>query len=142
MGTIRNPSFVNVAGPLSSLPAGIESEPLSLERSPSTLFLRFRGPTLGQQDAAEAARIAAAAIEVAGGPLRRVVLDLSKLVGISSLGLGTCLDLRRRADARGAEVVLLGLNPHLRTLFATMRLDRLFVMEESAETLARRMAAA
>lgn len=138
----RNPSFVNVSGPISKMPGGIETEPLTLERSPSTLFIRFRGPTLGQEEAAEAARIAAAAIEVAVDPLRRVVLDLSSLVGISSLGLGTCLDLRRRADARGAEVVLLGLNPHLESLFATMRLDRLFVIEASAETLARRMAAA
>lgn len=138
----RNPSFVNVSGPISKMPGGIETEPLTLERSPSTLFIRFRGPTLGQEEAAEAARIAAAAIEVAVDPLRRVVLDLSLLVGISSLGLGTCLDLRRRADARGAEVVLLGLNPHLESLFATMRLDRLFVIEASAETLARRMAAA
>jgi len=138
----RNPSFVNVSGPPTRMPVGIETEPLTLERSPSTLFIRFRGPTLGQEDAADAARIAAAAIEVAADPLRRVVLDLSSLVGISSLGLGTCLDLRRRGDARGAEVVLLGLNPHLEALFATMRLDRLFVIERSAETLARRMAAA
>ncbi|MGA0287141.1 MAG: STAS domain-containing protein [Phycisphaerales bacterium] len=142
MATNRNPSFVNVSGPLSKMPGGIQTEPLTLERSPSTLFIRFHGPTLGQEAAAEAARIAAAAIEVAADPLRRVVLDLSALSGISSLGLGTCLDLRRRADARGAEVVLLGLNPHLQALFATMRLDRLFVVEASAESLARRMAAA
>lgn len=142
MASNRNPSFVNVAGPLAKMPGGIETEPLTLERSPSTLFIRFRGPTLGQDDAAEAARIAAAAIEVAADPLRRVVLDLSSLVGISSLGLGTCLDLRRRGDARGAEVVLLGLSPHLESLFTTMRLDRLFVIEPNAETLARRMAAA
>jgi len=142
MATNRNPSFVNVSGPLSKMPGGIQTEPLTLERSPSTLFIRCHGPTLGQEAAAEAARIAAAAIEVAADPLRRVVLDLSALSGISSLGLGTCLDLRRRADARGAEVVLLGLNPHLQALFATMRLDRLFVVEASAESLARRMAAA
>ncbi len=142
MATNRNPSFVNVSGPLSKMPGGIQTEPLTLERSPSTLFIRFHGPTLGQEAAAEAARIAAAAIDAAADPLRRVVLDLSVLSGISSLGLGTCLDLRRRADARGAEVVLLGLNPHLQALFATMRLDRLFVVEASAESLARRMAAA
>ncbi len=142
MASTRNPSFVNVSGPLSRMPGGIETEPLTLERSPSTLFVRFRGPTLGQDDAAEAARIAAAAIEVAAEPLRRVVLDLSALAGISSLGLGTCLDLRRRADARGAEVVLLGLNPHLQSLVATMRLDRLVAIEPDAASLARRMAAA
>jgi len=71
MASTRNPSFVNVSGPLSRMPGGIETEPLTLERSPSTLFVRFRGPTLGQDDAAEAARIAAAAIEVAAEPLRR-----------------------------------------------------------------------
>lgn len=141
MATTRNPSFVNVSGPLSRMPGGIKTDPLTLERLPATLFIRFHGPTLSQEEAREAAKVAAAAIEVANDPLRRVVLDLSKLAGISSLGLGTCLDLRRRADARGAEVILLGLNPHLESLFATMRLDRLFVIEPSEASLARRMAA-
>lgn len=117
------------------------AEPVSFERTPSTLVIRLRGPVLGQHEAPEVTRLAGPAVEVAPGDLRRVVIDLSEVSGISSLGLGTCLDLRRRADARGAETILLGMSPSLRQVFYTMRLDRMFSIEPSVESLFRRLAA-
>ncbi len=136
--TSSDPRFTAFAPRL----AGTDAEVATLERIPSSLIIRVRGPVLGTVEAKELTKLAGPAVEVAPGQLSRVVIDLSTVTAISSTGLGCCLDLRRRADARGAETILLGLNEHLRSLVSTMRLERLFTLVDSGERLARRLAGA
>jgi anti-anti-sigma factor len=111
-----------------------------LERDGTTLIVRACGPTLGQHEAPELAAIVGRAIEGPEATPSRVVLDLSAVAAISSMGLGTCLDLRRRSESVGAEMVLIGLSPHLRNVIRTMRLDRLFTILAPESPLSRRYA--
>jgi anti-anti-sigma factor len=111
-----------------------------VERDGSTLVVRICGPTLGQHEAPELARIVGRAIEGPTSRPSRIVLDLSAVAAISSVGLGTCLDLRCRCEAVGGQMVLVGLSRHLRNVIRTMRLDRLFTILESDHALFRRYA--
>lgn len=63
------------------------------------------------------------------------VLDLSQVSLVSSLGLGTCVDLRNCAEKAGLRPVAAGLNRHLVELFRLMRIDRLFEIPRSAVEL-------
>lgn len=117
-----------------SLPAAL------LERDGTTLVVRPCGPTLGQREAPELAGIVGRAIDVPASTPSRIVLDLSAVAAISSVGLGACLDLRRRCEALGAKMVLVGLSPHLRNVIRTMRLDRLFTILAPEDALSRRYA--
>jgi anti-anti-sigma factor len=105
-------------------------EVASIARVRDTLSIRVHGPLLGQVEAPLLAELAGAAIsDPAAPPPARVVIDLSQVSAIASLGLGTCLEIRRRAAERGATTALAGLNRHLDTLFRTMRLDRLYIID-------------
>lgn len=110
-----------------------------IERAGTTLLARVRCPLLGQHEAPELARIVGGAIERSPSPPATLVLDLSAVSAISSMGLGTCLDLRRRGDAVGAETILLGLSSHLRNVLCTMRLDRLFTILDRDSPAGRRI---
>jgi len=109
-------------------------EVASITQRGETLSIRVHGPLLGQTEAPALAELAAAAISNPAAAPTKVVIDLSQVSAIASLGLGTCLEIRRRAAERGAVTVLAGLNRHLDTLFRTMRLDRLYTMEGDGQT--------
>ncbi len=115
--------------------------PVSIEQEASLLRIRVGGPLLGQQEAPLVASAAAAAIKAATPRPARVVIDLSEVTAISSLGLGTCLEIRRLAGAIGAETLLLGASEPMTAIFRTMRLDRLYTMVVN-ETALRRLLAA
>jgi anti-anti-sigma factor len=66
---------------------------------------------------------------------RCFVLDLSQVSLISSLGLGTCVDLRNTAEKAGLRPAVFGMNRHLVDLFALMRIDRLFTVAKSTHEL-------
>jgi len=66
---------------------------------------------------------------------RAFVLDLSQVSLISSLGLGTCVDLRNMAAKAGVRPVAYGLNRHLMDLFRLMKVDRLFDCPTSPQAL-------
>lgn len=115
--------------------------PVSIEQEAAFLRIRVGGPVLGQHEAPMVASAAAAAIKAAWPRPRRVVIDLSQVTAVSSLGLGTCLEIRRLAGSCGAETILLGANESMTTIFRTMRLDRLYTMVVN-ETALRRLLAA
>ena len=110
------------------------------ERDGSTLIVRVCGPTLGQHEAPELASLVGHALERESTTTSRVILDLTAVAAISSMGLGTCLDLRRRGEALGAETTLIGLSSLLRNVIRTMRLDRLFTIAAPEDALSRQYA--
>lgn len=63
------------------------------------------------------------------------VLDLSQVSLVSSLGLGTCVDLRNCAERAGLRPVAAGLNRHLVELFRLMRIERLFHIARTEQEL-------
>ena len=57
---------------------------------------------------------------------RRVVLDLAKVNIVDAHGLGVLLDLRQRAQAKGARLELMNVSQPLRRIFEITRLDSVF----------------
>lgn len=114
--------------------------PVCVEQEGTVLRIRVAGPLLGQSEAPLVASAAASAIAAAETRPTKVVLDLSAVDAISSLGLGTCLEIRRLAGEIGAETLLLGASHQLVAIFRTMRLDRLYTMVVN-ETALRRLLA-
>ncbi len=72
-----------------------------------------------------------------------VLIDLSQVPYMDSSGVGTMVYLKRAADRAGREVVLLGLQPRVRSVFEITHLDRFFRMAaDVAEALRPRPGAA
>ena len=66
-------------------------------------------------------------------PKLPVVLDLSEVAFIPSMGLGTLVMLMRNLKKNGQRLLLVGVQPEVRTVFAITRLDKLFEMHASLE---------
>ncbi len=66
-----------------------------------------------------------------------LVIDLSRTVSLSSMGLGLCVDIRNRAVDAGLRPIIAGMNIQLADLFRMMRVDRLFTITSSAIELER-----
>jgi anti-sigma B factor antagonist len=66
-------------------------------------------------------------------PKLPVLLDLSQVRFIPSLGLGTLVMLMRNLKKNGQRLLLVGVQPDVRTVFAITRLDKLFEMHSSIE---------
>jgi anti-anti-sigma factor len=69
---------------------------------------------------------------IASGP-RLVVLDLSDVDSISTVMLGLLLKLRRSLVPTGAQVRLAGVQPMVRGVLNTCRLDQLFAVFSTPE---------
>ena len=92
------------------------------------LRVHLTGPCIGEREAPIIANQIQKAIDAAGRSLRSLVLDMSDVQVISSMGLGMCIDVRHQASQRRAEAIVYGLNRQLRELFEMMKVDRLFKM--------------
>lgn len=69
----------------------------------------------------------------------RVVLDLSGLVLIDSTMMARLIGMRRRMLAAGGKLVLCGLSPHVRTVFARTRIDSLFEIVDTVRDAVSRL---
>lgn len=63
----------------------------------------------------------------------RLILDLAGVPYIDSSGVGTIVELKRRADKADVRLVLSGLQPRVRGVFELTRLDRFLTIVESVE---------
>lgn len=69
---------------------------------------------------------------------RKLIIDFSDVQLLSSALLGVLINLRNKADAAKAEVVLCGLRPELRKVFKITKADKLFAFYDTeAEALHR-----
>lgn len=104
------------------------------------LTARLVGPSVGQREAPIIASEIRRAIERFGRAVRVLVLDLTDVTLICSMGLGMCIDVRNRAVKAKARSVLFGLSPEIDGLFRLMRIERLYKIARSEKDL-RRLAA-
>ena len=74
-------------------------------------------------------------------PIRLLVIDLSDVGVLSSLGLELCVDLRHWAHEAGAMTVLYGVSPDLLDLLKMMKTERLWQIVHDGEELSRALAA-
>jgi len=102
-------------------------------------MVRPTGPQLGQRGSGIIAEECRAAIAGHGSELRHVVIDLSDIRRMSSLGLGLglCIELRNAADQYRASCIVLKLSSEHQDLFRLMKLDRLFTIVQTVQDLAR-----
>ncbi|MFQ5805979.1 MAG: STAS domain-containing protein [Phycisphaerae bacterium] len=61
----------------------------------------------------------------------RIILELSEVGYVDSSGVGTVVELKRRAMHHESKVVLVGLQPRVRSLFEITRLDKFFTVADS-----------
>lgn len=59
---------------------------------------------------------------------RRIILDMRELAYIDSSGVGTLVDAHRRLKKEGGNVVLVGLQQRVRSVFEITRLDSFFTI--------------
>ncbi len=62
-----------------------------------------------------------------------VIMDLSGVDYVDSSGVGTIVELKRRALRTGGDVVLVGLQPRVRSVFEITRLDKFFKIAKSID---------
>ena len=105
----------------------------------ATLTVRIAGPTVGNREAPIVVEEVSASLDALGKGhwLKHVVLDLSDVNFMSSVGLGLCINLRNRANAYSASAILYGVNNELRKAMTLMKLDKIFKMVTGPEALAK-----
>ena len=104
-------------------------------RNPHTVFARIVAPSVGEREAMIIANDISPALGDAPAKAKWLVLDLSAVSVLSSMGLGMCVDLRNQARKQGMKTVLYGLNGHLRDLFRMMKVERLYKVVHSQDDL-------
>lgn len=105
----------------------------------STLTVKIAGPTVGNREAPIVSEEVLAAIDQLGKGhwLKHLVLDLSEVSFMSSVGLGLCINVRNRANGYSADAILYGVNNDLRKAMTLMKLDRIFKMVSGKDALAK-----
>jgi anti-anti-sigma factor len=76
----------------------------------------------------------------AEGKGRAMVLDLSDVRMLSSMGLGMCVDLKNQADRAKMRPLLFGVSTTLLELLKLMRVDRLYTVVADQSALDRQLA--
>ncbi len=101
----------------------------------SVLIVRPVGPNIGQREAPIMSGDIDPHMKSLGKALKFMVLDLSSVQFMSSMGIGTCINCRNGAAALGAKPILYGANKDLRALLAMMKIEKLFAVAESRDAL-------
>ena len=101
----------------------------------NAVVIRVVTPSVGQHEAPVISLEFMEAFREAPSGCKWVVIDLSAVSVVSSMGLAMCLDIRKQAKERGMKTVLYGMNAHLRGLFRMMRVERLYKLIHSKDDL-------
>ncbi len=90
------------------------------------LTVRLAGPSIGQREVPIITDLVAPAIEQLGKAMKWLVLDMSQVTFVNSMGLGMCIDFRNRAVKAGGKAALLGMNQQLTDLFKMVKIEKLY----------------
>lgn len=107
----------------------------SCKQTSKALVVRLVAPSIGQHEAPIVSGEIANALMDAPPRCKYLVLDLSAVSVVSSMGLAMCIDVRKSAKDKGMKTVLFGLNAHLRGLLRMMRVERLYKIVHSKDDL-------
>lgn len=112
------------------------SQFVAIERYPRGVYARIACPSIGQREAPIISGEISEAIS--GTPMPRggaLVLDLSNVVMVTSIGLGMCIDIRRQAEASRLKPYLFGTNRQLLDILRMMKIDRQFTVVHGKDEL-------
>jgi anti-sigma B factor antagonist len=121
---------------ISSIPPG-PAQFVRIEQHHGVLTAQPIGPAIAEREATIIDAEIAEAMSQVGDGLAAVVLDLSRVTFISSMGLSMCINTHNRAKAVKAKALIFGLNDDLRGLFQMVRLDKFFLMPRTSDELAK-----
>ena len=123
----------DASGP--TLESRTRAQYVSISWKPSAMIARVVAPSIGQREAPIVETEILDALNEAPDTKKWLVIDLSAVSVLSSMGLGMCVELRRYAKERKMRTALFGLNGHLRDLFRMMKVDRLYKNVQSKDDL-------
>jgi len=103
---------------------------LDLDERPEETIVHCRGKITGESAAAFENEIRGRVIPESRGKgisvTSRIVLDLSKVTYVDSVGLGAILRVWTAGQRRGCDVEIVNLSPRLEKLFSMTKLDEVF----------------
>ena len=111
------------------------SQYVSVSKSPRAITARLVAPSVGQREAPIIETEIIDAMTQCDKRSKWLVIDLSAVSVLSSMGLGMCVELRRHAKEQKMNTALYGLNGHLRDLFRMMKVERLYKIVHSKDDL-------
>lgn len=91
--------------------------------SDDVLTARLNGPSIGEREVPIINTEINDILRTFGPRIQRLVLDLSDVRVMSSMALGMCLDVRRRAAAMGIRTSATGLTGEMAKLFRRLKID-------------------
>jgi anti-anti-sigma factor len=101
----------------------------------SVLILRLVGPNIGQRESPIITEEFAPYFKKHGKAIKHMVLDLTSVNFMSSMGLGMCIACRNQANAQGATSILFGMNKDLQALMAMMKIEKMYKIAKNNEEL-------
>ncbi len=112
------------------------SQFVCIERYPKGILARVVCPSVGQREAPIIAAEITEALEQASLPKgSSFVLDMSGVTMLTSMGLGMCVDLRKRSESAKFRAYLSGTSRSLLDLFRMMKIDRLYTVVHGRDEL-------
>jgi anti-sigma B factor antagonist len=84
----------------------------------------------GELELATAPRLRQQVVNLVGEGHTRVVLDLTNVDFLDSIGLGVIVSVLKRVRSHGGELVLVGAVPRVRALFELTRLDEILELHD------------
>lgn len=118
-----------------SLPAEKKTPLIEIFWNGSILHLRPVGPNVGQREAPEIHDAVNPYFKELGKAIRAMVLDLTDVHFMSSMGLGTCIALRNAASGVGAQPIIFGMNKELHALMLMMKIEKLYKVAQTRDEL-------
>lgn len=105
---------------------GLISPYVSTSFKDGVFTVHMTAAKVGEHEAAIISAAAHRTIKQHGRSMKSLVLDVSGVTSMQSIGLGMCIDLRNTAKAFGVPTILGGLAGRLEELFTLLKIDRLF----------------
>ncbi len=99
------------------------------------LTIRPSGPQIGQRESPIITDEVTPFLKQAGKTLKVLILDLTDVTFMSSMGLGMCIAFRNQANNVGAKAVLYGASAELLKLLAMMKIEKLYQIARSDDEL-------
>ena len=101
----------------------------------SVLILRLIGPNIGQRESPIVTEEFTPYFKKHGKAIKHMVLDLTSVNFMSSMGLGMCIACRNLANAQGATSILFGMNKDLQALMAMMKIEKMYKIAKNNDEL-------
>ena len=122
---------------MTTLPASKKTPLVEIAWNGTILHLRPAGPNLGQRESPIISEEVNPYFKQLGKTIRFLVLDLTDVTFMSSLGLGMCIAFRNAAAGVGAQPILFGVSKELQALMSMMKIDKLYRIAPTRDDLTR-----